>query len=269
MRVACLPERLGGVPWALIAAAVLLSAAPAAAQAPSRPGPWALDVRGVTSPVPQDPSFYPPLDTKALVPERGFGMDIGAHVYLFNLGAARVGIGAHLVTVRATTNPQEPIPPVGQTTPVADLQNVSLTMQSIAPQLSLNFGSRNGWSYVSAGMGRMHVRVETSEVNPARRETGDVGNFWDFWDLRRFKELRKLQDLNVINVGGGARWFMKSHMGFTFDVRLYLVPEGTAGPVILEEALVDPAPSPTPTTPVVVVTPSRMQLIVGAGLTFR
>ena len=64
------------------------TAVPAAAQAKSRPGPWVLDVRGVTSPVPTDPDYYPPL-AAVLVPERGFGVDVGAHVYLFNLGPAR------------------------------------------------------------------------------------------------------------------------------------------------------------------------------------
>ena len=246
-----------------------MSAAPSAAQTTSRPGPWALDVRGVTSPVPQDPAFYPPLDPTALVPSRGFGIDLGAHVYLFNLGPSRVGIGARLMTVRSAARPPEVVLAPGAP-PVAPRQAVQLDMQSVAPELSLNFGTRGGWSYVSAGLGRMHVRVRTTEVNPGSRETGEVGDLWEFWDVRRFRELREFGDLNVINVGGGARWFMKSHMGFTFDLRLYLVPAGTAGPIVLDEPLVDPEPAPTPPIPPVSVpTPSRMQFVVGAGLSFR
>ena len=85
--------------------AFLLTGAPASAQSPSRPGPWAIDVRGVTGPVPEQTVFYPPLDRTALIPGRGLGLDLGVHVYLLNLGPARLGIGADLFYVRGRTRP--------------------------------------------------------------------------------------------------------------------------------------------------------------------
>ena len=32
--------------------------------------------------------------------------------------------------------------------------------------------------------------------------------------------------LRTFNYGGGARWFMKSHLAFSFDVRLYSINPG-------------------------------------------
>jgi len=35
--------------------------------------------------------------------------------------------------------------------------------------------------------------------------------------------------LPVFNYGGGARWFIKQHMAFSFDVRVYQVEPGSSG----------------------------------------
>jgi hypothetical protein len=245
--------RLGAVVLAV------LWAAPAAAQTGSRPGPWAFDVRGVTSPVPGDPAFYPPLDASARIPARGFGVDVGAHVYLVTMGPARLGVGASIVTVRATTTPPAPVVAPGSATAAPAAQSIELDMQSLAPQVSFNFGTRNGWSYLSAGYGAMIVNTTTTGVAPAKRATGES------WELRR---LADVGDYNALNVGGGARWFLKSRMAFTFDVRLYRVSAGTVGPVVTETVVVEGETSADPPA-VPEQTPGRMQLIVGAGLSFR
>jgi len=61
----------------------------------------------------------------------------------------------------------------------------------LAPQLSFNFGTTNGWSYLSAGGG------------PARVEAA---------------ETRSIQS---VNAGGGARWFLNAHAAIGFDIRMH------------------------------------------------
>ena len=188
---------------ALIVAAAVMTAAPAAGQTPARPGPWVLDIRGLTSAVPTDTAFYPTL-TSTIVPSRGFGADIGGHLYLFNVGPARVGIGVSAMSVRATAN--------AATTQVESAepgQRVAMTLRAIAPQVSLNFGSRDGWSYLSAGLGVGSVNSRTEIAAPGDRESGR---------------------LRTVNYGGGARWFMTPRLAFGLDLRAYQLAAGDGTP---------------------------------------
>ena len=186
---------------AACAVAAALISAPAAAQTSSRPGPWVLDVRGTTSPVPTDPDYYPPVAV-VLVPERGFGVDVGGHVYLFNLGSARVGFGASVMAIRSTADTAAVTDEDGVTTPG---QRLVLTMRTLAPQVSFNFGTRDGWSYLSAGIGTGSVNTEASGGVAGTRKSGQ---------------------LRAVNVGGGARWFFTSHIAFGFDLRLHQIAAG-------------------------------------------
>ena len=219
----------------------LLNSLPAAAQSASRPGPWALDVRGVTSPVPMEPAFYPALDSTTLVPGRGFGLDLGVHVYPLSLGSARLGFGADVFYVRATTKPSPPAPSTGSSaTPAPAGQRVELTMRMLAPQISLNFGTREGWSYLSTGFGTTDVATRTSGVTAGTRGSSR---------------------LDAINIGGGARWFFKSHLAFGFDVRMHQIASGTAGQTGTREAN---APTPAP-----VATPGMRILTVAVGFSMK
>lgn len=181
----------------------LLAAAPAAGQtAPSRPGPYVFDVRAATSGVPNDLSFYPTLTTE-VVPARGFGLDVGGHVYLFTLGPARVGLGANVMLIRssatAPVSPEDPLPG----------QRLTLNLRTVAPQVSVNFGTRDGWSYLSAGLGIASVTTRTEEVADGRRESGQ---------------------LRSVNFGGGARWFIAPRVAFGFDVRAHqIAASGSSG----------------------------------------
>jgi hypothetical protein len=176
----------------VVFASALLIASSAAAQSPNPgpPGPYVIDVRGVTSGVPSsgalypipssptqppsnEPSSTPTSTTTLIVPSRGFGGEAGAHVYPLGLGPARLGIGASVVYARATA------------------PDTVLTMQMIVPQLSFNFGTSNGWSYLSAGAGP--VRIRTTRTFNTRS----------------------------INAGGGARWFLNNHMAIGFDIRMH------------------------------------------------
>jgi len=166
-----------------------------------------IDVRGAATAIPSDGAFYPPVPSGTIVPSRGFGLDIGGHVYLFKLGPARIGIGASLLRARGTASEATPTGTTSQTTPAKP--DVAATVTSVAPQLSLNFGAADGWSYVSAGVGRAQVRSSTSafgtgaSAQPAASVDG--------------------RSASSVNVGFGARWFTSSHVAFSFDVRFHMV----------------------------------------------
>ena len=183
---------------------MVIAAAPAAGQTPARPDSWVLDIRGVTSAVPTDATFYPTL-TSTIVPSRGFGADVGGHVYLFNLGPARVGLGATVMTVRATVSAPENTLEES----VEPGQRVTLTLRAVAPQISFNFGSRDGWSYLSAGLGLGSVNSRTENALPGEQESGR---------------------LRVVNYGGGARWFFTPRLAFGIDLRAYQLAAGAGTP---------------------------------------
>ena len=187
------------------AAAAILMTVPAEAQTTSPPGPWVLDARAVTSAVPTDTTFYPTL-TSSVVPSRGFGGDFGGHVYLFSIGPARVGLGGSVMFVRATaTGPastQEGSAP-------ANGQQLTLTMRVIAPQISFNFGSRDGWSYLSAGLGTGSVDTHARESSPGDSDSGQ---------------------LRAVNFGGGARWFIKPRVAFSVDLRAHQLAASNGAP---------------------------------------
>ncbi len=177
---------------------------------PDPPGPYVIDVRGTTLGAPQDARFYPPVPTGTRIPTRAWGLDLGAHVYLFRIGKARVGLGADLFRFRGTAAPPAPVtnktappsttPPSPPTTP-----DITATISTIAPQVSLNFGSATGWSYVSAGLGRAQVNTERSAFDKGQADTRESGS------------------VTSQNFGGGARWFTSDHLAFTFDVRFHLL----------------------------------------------
>jgi len=165
------------------------------------PGPFVVDVRAATAGTPQDDAFYPPLPAGAAVATRGFGGEVGAHLYVTRWGPAHVGLGGSLARARGT----------GTTiaTPDQPALSTSSTVTLTAPQLSFNFGSRDGWSYVSVGAGPAQIRtVVTSDA--AGRETRDSG-----W-------------VTAVNLGAGARWFLTRHVAFNFDLRLYRLSAGQA-----------------------------------------
>ena len=170
---------------------LLLFAGRAAAQTPEPPGPWVLDVRGTTSGLPSHAAFFPPLSTETLVPTRGFGLNVGAHVYLLSLGPARLGVGADYVRMRGTSD------------------TVTATVSTVAPAVSFNFGTTNGWSYLSGGVGRGQVTaaVETATGTVEQDSSGLTTHY-----------------------GAGARWFLRRHLGIGFDLRWHRLswpPKGT------------------------------------------
>jgi hypothetical protein len=161
--------------WLGLAGVLLGTQVEAQGLTPGKPGPFVIDVRGVTSGIPASSGLYPDLGDQFVVPARGFGFDVGAHVYLFSLGPARLGIGANYIEVRGTA------------------ADADATLETIAPQLSFNFGTSDGWSYLSVGAGTARVKAVTSASSSA------------------------------VNAGGGARWFMNRHLAVGFDVRFHKI----------------------------------------------
>jgi hypothetical protein len=172
----------------LVVAVLVLAAAPAAAQGQQPVAGYVFDLRGATSSLPKETSFFPSIAADTLVPARGFGFDIGGHLYLFKLGPSRVGLGANYVRVRGTA------------------PGIVARTSTVAPQVSFNFGSANGWSYLSAGVGRAWVRTRVEgESGPLTADSNS---------------------LSATNYGGGARWFLARRLAVGFDARFHRI----AGP---------------------------------------
>ncbi len=136
----------------------------------------------------------------AELPGSGFGFDLNAHVYIFTWKAMTIGLGGQLTVARAHSSER-----VVEGQVVARAVTERLT--SIAPQISFNFGTGDGWSYISGGIG-----PATWSIVP------DVG----------FALPSDEERLQTINYGGGARWFVRPHLAFTFDVRFYAISRGDA-----------------------------------------
>jgi hypothetical protein len=189
--------------------ASLLASAPAAAQDPppavlplgEEPiGPYVVDARGAMARFKPMAAIGTALgvDANTNLPTRGFGLVVGAHVYPVRRGPFALGLGGELLL---RTRASRTAPPAVQNGP--DGPTVTTKMSGWSPQVSFNFGKRNGYSYISGGIGRASL---TSE-----RETATATATAD--DGAR----------QTINYGGGARWFLKKHLAFSLDLRFYAV----------------------------------------------
>jgi hypothetical protein len=183
---------------AILASLVLAVCPRAFAQTPSpRIGPFVVDLRGTFPNFPDSAELAESRGIAATdLPGLGIGVQVGAHLYFFKWKAVTVGIGGELMTSRAHAAAQ-----------TAGLPSVTERFTSLAPQLSLNFGSSKGWSYLSGG-----ISVSTWSIVPDGSAPLPV-------DEERLK---------TINYGGGARWFAKKHLAFTFDVRFYAINPSTS-----------------------------------------
>jgi hypothetical protein len=177
-------------------ATVLCFASAAHAQADKRPiGHFAFDLRGFYSGLGQDPvtAANLGLDVAAL-PTRALGGVAGLHLYVIRRSSFAFGVGAEGVLARGRRQEKDAATgdPVGLP--------VTQRFRGISPQISLNFGHRQGWSYLSAGMGPLALSTYQGPNAP-----GDP-------------PLAK----STINMGAGARWFNTQHLAFAFDLRFYL-----------------------------------------------
>jgi hypothetical protein len=202
-------------------------------------GPFVVDVRGVVPFFKRDPLVAAALDTEpGNLPNRGLGLSVGGHVYLLQGKSVTLGLGADVLLRargRVTVEPETEDGPEGPT--------FITKMTAVTPQLSLNFGRREGWSYVSGGIGWGTLSIEQEdeeyEDSPARVRT--------------------------INYGGGARWFAKKHLAFNLDFRFHRIAaqEATTGDVQLV-----PPDEPLPRTGRPAMPATRL-IILSLGISMR
>lgn len=181
---------------ALAAVVHLSSVAAAVAQDPTREpiGRFVADAQAAFPNFPDDESIAAGLGVTAEnLPGRGLGLAVGMHFYPARMGKVTLGLGGRLVMSRASST-LEPTTEGGVEGPT-----VKGYFTALAPEVSLNFGSNEGWSYVSGGVGLAGLTIE----NEARPVTDADGR------------------LTTIHYGGGARWFAKPHLAFSFDLRFY------------------------------------------------
>jgi hypothetical protein len=152
-----------------------------------------VDVHGTFPAFPADPNLAVSrgLDPGEL-PGRGLGGDIAVHVYPFKYRAVTFGIGGRVITSRAHRTQDQ----------TSTLRPVTERFTYLGPQLSFNFGTGAGWSYISGGIAasKWSVVPDGSIAQPPDEER-----------------------LRTIDYGGGARWFAKPHLAFSFDLRFYAI----------------------------------------------
>ncbi len=177
-------------PPVLLCIALVVCAAPAAAQSREPIGPFVIDLRGVSGGLPSAEGWTPIVPDGTVVPSRGLGFEGGAHIYLGMGRAVTFGFGASYSLTKGKSSPASEEAPV-----------VTTTASTLAPQVSFNFGHRLGYSYLSVGYGGASITSESAALDAlpaAREESGWTG---------------------ALNFGGGARWFLTDHVGIGFDAR--------------------------------------------------
>jgi hypothetical protein len=182
-------------------------ASPAYAQDPPPPIPFAvIDLHGS---IPQFPSDDPLLALSrgmsiAELPGAGLGAQVGLHLYPLHTRVVTFGIGGELTIGRAR---QTPLTAATTATNVPPLRPSEERFTSIAPQISLNFGTGSGWSYLSGGLGQSTWSIAPEGLTDYPPNS---------------------DRLKTLNYGGGGRWFIKPHLAFSFDVRFYTINPGFA-----------------------------------------
>jgi hypothetical protein len=170
----------------------LLVSSPVFAQTQQPIPPFVVDVRG----------FYAPLGTDEItaaalaidpddLPTRGLGGAVGVTIYPIRRTNFALGLGGEGLLAWGKSQPTDAAgDPLGLP--------IRRRLQSLSGQLSFNFGHRDGWSYISAGMGPLVFETYAGDTPPPTASN----------DL-------------TLNFGGGARWFTSRHLAFCFDLRFY------------------------------------------------
>jgi hypothetical protein len=159
-------------------------------------GRYVADVRFSFPKFKQDPNVATSIGVATEnLPTRGLGLVVGAHWYPLRLGIVTFGVGGEVSKASRgrTTNTGTDTEPVEV--------GVNTRFSAVSPQISFNFGARDGWSYISGGIGWSTFTTENVDHPLPDPESST----------------------KTINYGGGARWFAKKHLAFNFDVRFYAV----------------------------------------------
>jgi hypothetical protein len=190
-------------------AVMALAAAPTRARAQEPPPPIPRVAVDVHATVPRFPANQTLASSRgrnlAELPGSGLGADIAVNVYPIKWKAVTFGLGGHVMTSRAHRTPAAPADSTEIFYPVTE------HFTYLGPQLSFNFGTGAGWSYLSGGISASRWSVVPDGFN--RLPSDD-------------------ERLKTIDYGGGARWFIKPHVAFSFDVRFYAINPGTPNGVL-------------------------------------
>ena len=176
-------------------ACILYALAPSAATAqPEEPiGRYVVDVRGSVAPFGQNEDLAAPLGLDPFAtPSLGLGFETGAHAYVFRWAGITFGVGASFHHSRGSRGPE---------LLSSERPTLRTSFTAVSPQISFNFGGRDGWSYLSGGLGtsRLSLRASDDDATPPQRRA------------------------NTLNYGGGARWFIRERLAFSLDLRFYAI----------------------------------------------
>jgi hypothetical protein len=199
VRMRCPASRVG----VLLLCAFVSGARSVSAQDPPPRIPWfVVDAHATAPRFPSDDQELASSRDMVLaeLPGRGWGGQVSAHFYPLRWRVITFGVGGEVAAGRATKTPST------DETSAEVLRPAREVFRTFAPQLSFNFGNGNGWSYLSGGIGR-----STWAIMPEGQEDYPPDS----------------EPLKTINYGGGARWFIKPRLAFSFDVRFYAINPGT------------------------------------------
>jgi hypothetical protein len=196
---------------AFLLALALLTAAPAFAQTKERLPWFAIDLHAASVGLPTAEGWIPvPVLGDTPLPGRGFGVAAGGTVYPLRLGIFTFGFGASVSTGKGKGEALTITTGSGSTATTIVTPVFRTNVLNVTPQVSINFGHKLGWSYLSAGLGTTRINARSDATSTLPPVT--LPETWN----------------QALNFGGGARWFMKPRLGAGFDVRF--VKLGSRGP---------------------------------------
>ena len=182
------------------ATCLLLFASRATAQTVEPIGRYVIDARGTLARFKGNAEIATPLGVEADdLPTRGLGLAVGAHLYPLRSRRLALGLGGEMLVARDSRSPEA-------TTERPQPPTITTRLSLMSPQISLNFGNRDGYSYVSGGIGLARLTSESDALT----FTADADR------------------VRTTHYGGGARWFTGPHVAFTFDLRFYTINEQAA-----------------------------------------
>ena len=166
-----------------IVALVTLTTTPAIAQEDEPIGSYVVDLRGSIPFYGQSPVIASSRGiVTSTLPSRGQGLTVGAHWYPLKWRQMALGLGGEYMSTFGSTVAAR----ISDGLP----DKVRIELVSLAPQLSFNFGHRNGSTRFTV----LGEKIEPADTEPRPK---------------------------TINYGGGARWFTNNHLAFTLDLRFY------------------------------------------------
>lgn len=181
---------------------MVLAATPAMAQPVREKLPlFAVDAHVATVGLPQAEGWVPVVSGDTELPGRAWGFGGGATIYPLRFGLVTFGFGASMLTAKGSGESLTITSGSGDTATTRVTPVVHTGVTHLVPQASINFGHKYGWSYLSAGLGLSKVTSRADAVGTTPEDI--VPEAWN----------------QALNFGGGAKWFMKPHIGASFDVR--------------------------------------------------